>query len=27
VCEMRDGRIASIRVEPDRKAALRVIGR
>jgi ketosteroid isomerase-like protein len=27
VCEMRDGRIASIRVEPDREAALRVIGR
>jgi ketosteroid isomerase-like protein len=27
VCEMRDGRIASIRVEPDRAAALRIIGR
>ena len=27
VCEMRDGRIDSIRVEPDREAALRVIGR
>jgi ketosteroid isomerase-like protein len=27
VCEMRDGRIASIRVEPDRAAALRAIGR
>ena len=27
VCEMRDGRIASIRVEPDREAALRLIGR
>jgi len=27
VCEMHDGRIASIRVEPDREAALRVIGR
>lgn len=27
VCEMRDGRIAVIRIEPDREAALRVIGR
>ena len=27
VCEMRDGRISSMRVEPDREAALRVIGR
>jgi leucyl-tRNA synthetase len=27
VCETRDGRIASIRIEPDRAAALRVIGR
>jgi len=27
VCEMREGRIASIRIEPDREAALRVIGR
>ena len=27
VCEMREGRIASIRVEPDREAALREIGR
>jgi ketosteroid isomerase-like protein len=27
VCEMREARIASIRVEPDREAALRVIGR
>ncbi len=27
VCEMRDGKIASIRVEPDREAALRLIGR
>jgi len=27
VCEMRDGLIASIRVEPDREAALRLIGR
>ena len=27
VCEMRGDRIASIRVEPDREAALRVIGR
>jgi ketosteroid isomerase-like protein len=27
VCEMRDGRIASLRVEPDRAAALRAIGR
>ena len=27
VCEMRDGRISSMRVEPDLEAALRVIGR
>ena len=27
VCEMRGGRIASFRVEPDREAALRAIGR
>jgi ketosteroid isomerase-like protein len=27
VCRMRDGRIASLRVEPDRAAALRAIGR
>jgi ketosteroid isomerase-like protein len=27
VCEMRDGRIASFRVEPDLEAALRVVGR
>jgi ketosteroid isomerase-like protein len=27
VCEMRDGLIASFRVEPDREAALRLVGR
>jgi ketosteroid isomerase-like protein len=27
VCEVRDGKIASMRVEPDRAAALRLIGR
>jgi ketosteroid isomerase-like protein len=27
VCEMREGKIASLRVEPDREAALRLIGR
>jgi ketosteroid isomerase-like protein len=27
VCEVRDGRIASLRVEPDRETALRVVGR
>jgi ketosteroid isomerase-like protein len=27
VCEVRDGRIAKMRVEPDREAALRLIGR
>jgi len=27
VCEMRGGRISSLRVEPDRKAALRAVGR
>ena len=27
VCTMRDGRIASIRIEPDREAALREVGR
>jgi ketosteroid isomerase-like protein len=27
VCEIRDGLIASFRVEPDREAALRLVGR
>jgi ketosteroid isomerase-like protein len=27
VCEVRDGRVASMRVEPDREAALRLLGR
>ena len=27
VAEVRDGRIATLRVEPDREAALRVVGR